>query len=788
LALIVILTLTLGIGANTAIFSIVNPFLLRPLPFHEPSHLVHIFGTDRTHEGFGWDMARFSEADFAEMKREAQGFDALGAYVYGGANMTGGDEPVLTTVGYVTDDMFELLGVSAALGRGIMSGDADPSREPVVVLSNGLWRRSFGADPAIVGKTISMEQTMYTVAGVMPPTFTFPFGGVQLWTPMEVDPTARDRGRGLLVVGRLKSGVHMNTAQTELATIAQRLETAFPDTNRGRGVNVVSLRKGLVFFFDMVRLGLAVLALAVGLVLLIACVNIANMMLARGTNRAREIAVRSALGATRMRLVRQFLTENGLMALAAGALGTLLAVYGVQPIRGVIPDDLWRSGAIGVDGAALVFAVGVSVATIFLFGLVPALRATRTDLAGELKSGGRTATGSGQRQRLSNVLVVTQLAGALVLLSGASLLIKSVRSMQAMDMGFDPGPVISASILPSRATYTDATSLRTFYRELTQSLVVTPGVSAAAAVYPLPLDFQTMSRSFSIGGRDRTESDEPLSASAHWVTPDYFTVMQTQLLRGRGFSPQDDESSTPVVIINATMAERFWPGGDPVGQTITLESDDPKIATVVGVVEDVVGGGLYEARGPQVYASIYQEPRRSTFVTVRGTGDAAQLATALRRGIWSVDDGMPISGVRTMTQVVDDTVGPFRGMAGLLGVLATGALILAVGGIYGVVSYSVSRRVHEFGVRTALGASRGDVLQLVLRQGATLAAIGVGIGIVVSYGASRAISGLVFGLGSADPLTLVGLPIMLAVVAMIATYVPARRAVRVEPIQALRYE
>ncbi|MCH7491842.1 MAG: ABC transporter permease, partial [Gemmatimonadetes bacterium] len=716
-------------------------------------------------------------------------FEQLGAYTYGGVNISGGDEPRAVSVGLVTGDMFQILGVTAAIGRGITPEDAVAGSDRVVVLGDGLWRTNFGADPSVVGKTVLLDKTAHTVIGVMPPEFNFPFGGVRMWQPIVLDPNGQARdSRRLMGVGRLRPGATRAAAQTELATIASRLTAEYPATNEHQGVSVVSLRKGLIFFFDVLRIGLAVLAMAVGLVLLIACINVANLMLARGMSRRREVAVRAAMGAGRMRIVAQLLTENAVLAMLAGALGVGLAVVAVRPLAGAIPEDLWRSGPVAIDAMTLGFALTVSLATTIVIGLVPALRTTDMDLTHALKEGGRTASGSSKSRRLSNALVVGQLAGALVLLTGATLLIKSVRAMQHIETGFVADPVLTSQVLLSRGNYEDAGSLRVFYRDLFQHLGAAPGIVAAAAVYPLPFNFETAGRAFSIPGREISETNRSISASAHWVTPGYFSAMQTIMLSGRDFTQQDDETAPRLVIINATMAQRYWPGEEAVGKTIVLEQEDRPTATVIGVVADMMGGGLYQESSPQIFASMYQEARRGIFLVARADGAPENLVSTLRAEIRGVDPNLPIGSIRTMNEVLNETMGPFWGIASLLLILAAGALVLASSGIYSVISYSVSQRMHEFGVRAALGASRQSVVRLVLRQGAVLAIVGGAIGLGVAFAVSKTASGFLFGIGAFDPVTFVVLPVFLVGVALVATYIPALRATRVDPMQALRYE
>ncbi len=465
-----VVTLALGIGTNIAIFSVINPFLIRPLPFDQPDRLVHIFGVIENWSGFGGDMARVANTDFADYRDEAISFEALGAYTYGSVIITGTDEPQRTTAGYVTDDLFNILGVRASIGRGIVPGDADGQSESVVVLGDGLWRRSFGADPTIVGQTISLNKNPHTVVGIMPPEFNFPFGGVSMWVPYRVDANA-ERGVGnLLGVGRLKPGVSIAMAHAEISTIANRLKLEYPETNVEKGARVVGLREGLIFFFDIVRLMFLTLAAAVALVLLIGCANVANLVLAWGTAREREIAIRTAMGAGRGRIVRQLLTENALLALMAGALGTAIAILAVQPVAATMPNDLWRAGNIVVDGAALVFALVVSLGTVFMFGLAPALQSTRANLANTLRDGGRSGSEGAHGRRLSNVLVVGEIGLAMFLLIGAGLLVKSVRNMSRMDLGLVPDQVLTASLTLPRADYQNDAAVLTFLTNTLEQL------------------------------------------------------------------------------------------------------------------------------------------------------------------------------------------------------------------------------------------------------------------------------------------------------------------------------
>ncbi len=784
-----VITLALGIGTNIAIFSVINPFLIRPLPFEQPDRLVHLFGVIENRGGFGSDMARVAHADFADYRDEATSFEAFGAYVYSSVIITGTDEPQRTTAGYVTDDLFNILGVRASIGRRIIPGDADEQSERVVVLGDGLWRRSFGADPNIVGQTISLNKNLHTVVGIMPPEFNFPFGGVSMWIPYRVNANAERGVGGLLGVGRLKPGVSIAMAHAEISTIANRLKLEYPETNAEKGARVVGLREGLIFFFDIVRLMFLTLAAAVALVLLIGCANVANLVLAWGTAREREIAVRTALGAGRGRIVRQLLTENALLALMAGVLGTTVAILAVRPIAATMPDDIWRAGNIVVDGTALVFALVVSLGTVFMFGLAPALQSTRTNLANALKEGGRSGGEGVRGKRLSNLLVVGEIGLAIFLLIGAGLLVKSVRNMSHMDLGLVPDQVLTANLTLPRADYQNDADVLTFVKNTLEQLNTASNIENAAAVYPLPMNFESMGTNFTVDGQTE-EPDKLQLASAHWATPDYFGAMRIPVLSGRVFTDQDVADAPPVVVINRSLAERHFPGQDPIGRRITLRDsrNDPRVVTVVGVVGNVVQAGLYEAFGPQVYHPFLQAPRRGFYLVVSAKTEPSTAIPTLRSVIRTTDASLPISSVRAMNDVVNESLGPFQGVAAVLTLLAAGALVLAGGGIYGVISYSVSRRVQEFGIRTALGASDRNVIRLVVAQGAKLTAFGIGIGVALAFATTRVLESVLFGVASADATTFVGIPALLAVVALLASYIPARRATRVDPMEALRGE
>jgi putative ABC transport system permease protein len=785
---VAVITLALGIGANTAIFSIVNPFLFRPLPFEEPDRLVHLFHTDPV---TGWDQMRFSYPQYLDYKEQHEVYEDLAAYNYTVRNITGSGEPWSTTVGRVSANTLDLLGVRPALGRGFLPGEDQLGQPDIAILGHGIWQSRFGGDPSIVGQTINLDGAPHEVVGVMPRNFNFPYGGVKMWTTLRVDPSRSQRhGGNYLVIGRLRPGAKMTGALAEMETIHQRLAADYPDDDGRFGVNIIPLRHALLFYYDVISAMLLLQMAAVGFALLIVTANVANLLLARGSARQREVAIRSAIGSSRRRLVRQFLTESGVLALLGGAVGLVLAFGVVRLIGPALPEDLYRVGDISVDRTALLFTLLVCAVTTLLFGLAPALQATRLSLSEALSEGGRGG-GSGRRGRfLRGSLVVSQVSLALVLLIGATAMVQSAASLRNVDPGFDPAPVLTLQVVLPSSEYSDQDRRIGFHDEAIGRLEAVPGVEAAAAVCFLPLNHATSTMGIAVEGKEPPSADEPFFANDNYVTASYFDAMGIPLLRGRTFSRSDNADAPDVIVINRTMAERFWPGENPIGRRIQLDPNDPEArwTSVVGVVGDVKHRGLQGETWNQLYVPQSQSATRYVHYVIRSSGDPAALTAAARDAIWSVNASQPISGGRTMSQVVAESTGPFQMAGGVLGTLALATLVLACVGIYGVVAYSVSRRVNEIGIRMALGAEKGDVLWLVVKQGATLTGIGVAIGLAISIGLTQVLASVMEGAAAANVTMLIGASAILAAVALLASYLPARRAARIEPVQALRYE
>jgi putative ABC transport system permease protein len=788
-AAVTVLTLAIGIAANTAVFSLVNAFLWRPLPFDQPEKLVHIWATDPQR---GYDQLRVSVPNFLDWEEQNTVFADLGGYFYRSYNLANDEEPIALLVGRLTPNMIELLGVEPILGRGFLPEEGQPGKDRVVILGDSFWRRYFAGSPNVLGETVTLDDETYTVIGVMPPEFVFPLKAAQMWSPLPLDEwtSRREMGGPLLVVGRLAAGATMEEAAAEMDTIAGRLEQAYPQDNLGNGAQVVPLREALVFFYDLLRLTFATLFLAVGFVLLIVCANVGNLLLARATGRHREIAIRTALGGGRGRLIRQLLTESALLALLGAAVGGVLAYWLVGILGPTIPEDLYRVGTIRVDGSALGFTLGVSLLAALVFGLAPALQTTKPNLAEALKDAERGSSGGVGSRRLRSALVVAEVALAMVLLAGSALMVQSFYRLQNVETGFNPDNLLTMEVILPESKYPGDREQNIFYQDVVGRIRTLPGVESAATVYPLPLNFESLSRGFAIEGRPPAEPGEKLFANIFWIGTDYLKTMEIPLLRGRSFTEQDNEQAAPVVIVNRRMVERFWPDSDPLGQRLRLQPDteEERLATVVGVVGNSKHFLLNEDTASLLYLPQLQDSRRRRFFMTRTTGDPLSLVASVREEIHAADNDLPVTTIRSMNRVVQESLGPWSGGTAGIGVLGFGALLLAAMGIYGVISYSVGQRLHEMGIRIALGAGGGDIQKLVLKQGLRLTVAGIIIGLAAAVGLAQLMQALLFGVGTLDPLTFIGTPILLIAVALLASYLPARRATRVDPMTALRYE
>lgn len=786
-ALVAILCLGLGIGANTTVFSGANALAFHPLPqLAAPDRLLMLAelppnGDER--------FVGVAPATFADWRTAARSFEDLGAFVSWDVNVTGTDEPERVTVYQVTPSTFRLWGVRPALGRTFLDEEDQLGRHAVVVLGYGFWERRLGADPRVIGQTLRLNDQSYMVIGVMPRDFLCP-PGAQLWTPLALEPAAAsDRTRrSLLVFGRLKSGVTEAQARAEMSTIARRLAEHHPETNAGWGVQTQSME---AFYGRGPRPFMLLLLAAVGFVLLIACANVANLLLARATARTREIAVKIALGASRSRIVRQLLTESALLSLLGGLVGLLLSLWGITLMARAIPAELrpyiTGFGQLTIDKRALVFTLGISLGAGLLFGLAPAIEASKPDLHQALKEGGRSAPG-GRRQRLRNGLVVAEIALALMLLVSAGLMVQSFNRLVLADPGFRPEQVLTMRVTLPQGRYQRDERITDFYARLIERIESLPGVQSAGLVSILPMSWSERTVSLAVEGRPPQRPGEEPKVGYRIVSPEHFRAMSIPVIRGRIFDDRDSADAPRVAILSPSAVKRLFGTEDPVGRRIMIGTD-VQPAIIVGIVRDVRHNALVTDE-PQaaVYVPLPQAPRRTMSLAVRTTGDPASIAPAVRREITALDASLGASDVLTMERVVSSALSPQRVTTGMLSSLALIALILAATGIYAVMSFSVAQRTHEIGIRVALGAQRSDILGLVVGHGLRLTLIGVAIGLVGALALTRLLSRLLYGVSATDPPTFAVIALLLAGAALLACYIPARRATKVDPMVALRYE
>ena len=798
---IVILALALGIGANTAIFSVVNAVLLRPLPYEDPNRLVFL-----TERNSVIDEMSLSYPNFSDWRTQNHVFENIGVYNRQSYNLTGVGEAERIITGQVSADLFSVLRVNAGLGRVFTNEEDQPGAAPVVVLSYGLWQRSFGGQSNIINQAITLNGKSYTVIGVMPQGYQFP-SRVEMWVPAgqlsgDVAWQSRNNHVGLYAVARLKPGMTLAAAQADMESIALNLEKQYPDINAGGRVKIQPL---IEVFVGEIRRSLWVLFAAVALVLLIACANIANLLLARAASRQKEMAIRSAMGAGRWRIVRQLLTESILLALVGGTFGLLLARWGIDLILYVSPDAVPRSKEISLNWRVMAFTFGVSLLTGILFGLVPALQSGGVNVQETLKETGRGIAG---RHWLRSSLVIVEVAMTLVLLIGAGLMIRSVYRLGNVSPGFSYDHVTSFSVsLPSKKYATEA-QRADFYKRLLDNTRSLPGVEATAATSGLPLGNTGWQTSFVVAGRPLPPFDQLPSMSACLVTPDYFRVMNIPLKAGRYFSDTDDRSfltgkdlskfnedertmaGLNSIIIDEEFARRYWPNEDPLGQRVQLgpQGKLPTL-TVVGVVGRVKMDGLrQESNRVQGYFPYAQILESAMTIIVKSSSDPKLLMSSIRQQVREIDSNQPIYNIRTLDEIRSESVAPERLNLTLLSLFAGVALLLAVVGIYGVMSHTVTQRMHEIGIRLAIGAQSHDVFKLVIGQGMALALIGVAFGLIGAFGLTRLMRTMLFGVGPTDPGTFAVLGLGVTLVALLACYVPGRRATKVDPTVALRYE
>jgi len=781
-AAVAVTTLALGIGATTAVFSVVDQVLLHPLPYPDSDRIVKV---SQTFKGLSTDDA--SPANYLDWVSQDHVFAEMAASRGWQGSLSTGDRPERIRGSMTTPSFFPLFGVDPILGRGLQASDARPGSDHVVVLGYGLWQRYFAADRAIVGRDIRLNGEQYAIVGVMPPNFS-PDEYGELWLPSpwgvpthplvpDKDPRQfRDRNY-LEVWARLKPGVNLQQARAELDTIGRRLETQYPDSNDQTGVSFLPLHDYIV---GDIRPVLLVLLAAVVIVLLIGCANVANLLLARATTRAREISIRTALGASRRRLLRQLLTESVLLALVGGVLGFLLAALAVPALLALSPPDIREFKQIGINREVLAFSFLASVVCGIVFGLIPALQSSRSNPNEFLKEGERGSTGN--RWRTRSALVIAEVGLSLVLLVGAGLLVKSFSRLMKVNVGFDPDHLLTFNLgLPSS---TDPVHQLAFYQQVVQRLQALPGVRAVGAVSRLPLAGGNSSRSFNVPG---VEKD--YSADIRVSTPDYFRAMDIPLLKGRNFSESDLGSSLNIAVVNDALARTVFPGQDPIGKRITNFGPDSLTLQIIGVVGNVRHVGLDADPHSEIYQLLGHAQWPSMFVVIRSaTSDPTSVTSAAQSVVWSVNKDVPLANVRTMQDVIANSVQRRKFSMLLLTIFAAVAMLLAAIGLYGVMSYTVAQRTHEIGIRMALGARRPDVLALVVKQGMALAAMGIAAGAALALAMARLISGMLFGITATDPLTFAGVIALLGTVAFLANYVPARRAAKVDPMVALRYE
>jgi putative ABC transport system permease protein len=784
LAVMVILTLALGIGLNSAVFTIVDALLLRPYPIPDLDKLAMLW---QSWPEYG-DREPVSPADFLDWKEQSNVFEPLLAIRGWGASLNADGEPERVLGFRVSPGFFEALGVTPHRGRAFMPEEGEPGRDGSVVLSHRLWTRRFAADPDIVGQTVLLDSESYTIVGIAPEGFDYPTGS-DLWAPLSFDPeTAAMRTWYFFnVIGRLKPGRTIEAARAQMDLIARRIALEHPETNEGTGIFVLPLNEALIDVGS--KAFLALWQATVALVLLIACVNVANLLLARGADRQKELAIRMALGAGRFRIIRQLMTENLILALFGAFLSLPLAWVGTDLFRSGIPPKVVRFvqglSEIQVDARAIAFTAGVAVLTSIVFGLLPAWQASRANLTQAIKEGGKSSVDGSSRQRGRSTLVVAEVAIALMLLVACGLCMQGVVRMIDGDRGYDPDKLLTLDISLPEAVYREGAQRKMFYQDLLVGARGLPDVAAADAITSLPSKGQNLLWPFVIEGHPVRKVDRPW-VGYRVISPGFFKTMRIPLLAGRHFTEQDHESTLEVTIISETMARQFWPDENPVGTRISSGDEEDPWMTVVGVVGDVIHDGFMGGPQPTFYRPLAQAPALTMSLAVRTQGEPSSIASAVRAQVKKVDPNQSVYDVRTMRQVLSDRLGGLKLIAKGMGLFGAIALVLSAVGIYGLMAYSVIRQTHAIGIRMALGATSKDVLRLTVGAGIRLTAIGVGIGMVLAFGAGQLMASMLFGVVSLDGTTFASFSIVLMAVALLASYLPARRTLKIDPATALR--
>jgi putative ABC transport system permease protein len=790
--LVAVLTLAIGIGANTAIFSVVEAVLLRALPYRDADRVVMLWENNRMRNR---PHNVVNPGNLLDWREQASSFEGVAAFYDQRFGLTGSGEPEEVAGQAATSNLFQLLGTQPALGRTLLPGDGAANGQSVAVISHGLWQRRFGGTPDVLGKTVVLDGNSATVVGVMPPDFRWfikenSLSGkpAEIWVPLELPEQLRTgrRGRYLSAVARLKPGVSIEQARTEMDTVAARLEAELPDFGKGWGVSVVPLREQLA---GEIRPALLVILGAVGFVLLIACVNVANLLMARAAGRRKEMSLRAALGAGRLRIIRQLLTESMLLAVTGGALGLLLAYWGTGALVALSPPNLVGAGQVGVNLTVLLFTLAVSLVTGVAFGVAPSIEASRLNLSESLKESSRGNVGSGRAGRVRSALVVAETGLALVLLVGAGLMVRSFMRLQAVNPGFDASNLLTMRVLLPQTKYPEDGRKIEFFRQATERISALPGVRSVSAVSALPFADLGAATSFTVVGRPAPPAGEKLSTDVRVADENYFRTMNIPVVAGRTFNEQEAVEDRKVAVVNEAMARKYFPGEDPLGKRIVVSmGSQPGPTEIIGVVGDARYDKLDGELRPMVYWTLPQLTYSSMTLVVRTAGDPGALGPAAVREIRVIDKDQPVSDVRTMASWLSESTARTRFGTLLLSVFACVALLLASVGIYGVISYSVAQRKNEIGIRMALGAQTRDVLRLVVGQGMRLVLAGVALGLLGALALTRVMSGLLYGVEATDPPTFAANALLLAAVSLLACYVPARRATRVDPLTALKRE
>jgi putative ABC transport system permease protein len=783
---IALITLALGIGANTAIFSAINALLINPLPFPDQDRVVAIWDKEPSH---GVERNEVAVANYLDWRAQSQSFEHLALERWWSTNLTAGDTPERVQGFLVSANFLDALRVKPIMGRNFIEEENQPGKDSVAIITNSLWQRRFGSDPNIVNKTITTNGVVRTVVGVLPEDFNYP-KGAEVFAPIALTPELiKSRGNhSYYVIGRLKPGVSMPGAQAEIDTITARLAAQYPDTNVGLGANVYPIVADTVRMYST---ALWVMMGAVGFVLLIACANVANLMLARATGRQKELALRAALGASRWRIVRQLLVESLVIALIGGALGVLVGIWGIDLLRAGNPGEAakyapgWKS--LGINLPVLVFTLAISLLSGLLFGLAPAWHVSKPELNDALKEGGRQTTGGSHRLR--GLLVVSEIALSLVLLVGAGLMFRSFLALLKTSPGFNPEGVLTMNLNLPFAKYKEESQRAAFYSDLVHRVEALPGVQSAAVINYLPLGGANSSETFLVEGRPEPGPGQENLGRYRVCTPDYFQTMGISILKGRGFTEQDRSGSTPVILVSETLARRYWPEGDAVGKRMRFEGPLEKAPwmEVIGIVQDV----KHELNLPvtsDYYLPHAQDSWNAMVLVARTSTDPASMSDSIRQQVLAIDKDQPVFDVRTMHEVRAISVALYSFGSATMGIFAIIALVLAAIGIYGVMAFAVTQRTQEIGIRMALGARAIDVLKMIVKTGMSLATIGVIAGLVGAFAITRLMASLLFGVSPTDVVTFAFVAAGLLLVALLACYIPARRAIKVDPLVALRYE